>query len=297
MKSLQHLTELARRAYSGTSFVPETRATNIIAEFETMLNKDLESVPEYYQEKYAAKFEAEFKNWLHAKTRCISSMITGPARFPVERARKYSNWADGHYNDFMYWRGRILKALARSERKKTALTEFEKATNDLRMCRINHELMKNANAIIRKYKGTEACKPFLVDLGLDDKAINEILNPRESYYSKGYQTFYLTNNLANIKRLEERVKMLTKKEEMKATIETGAKSIPEITINGARIQQDYTDDRLKIFFDGKPAQNVINELKKSGFKWSPHMQCWCRKNTTNAVYAAKYICTNELKAA
>ncbi len=88
--------------------------------------------------------------------------------------------------------------------------------------------------------------------------------------------------------------MLQAKEVMKVKIEEGA-DIPEITINGAIIRKDFTDDRLKIIFDGKPAQNVITSLKQSGFRWSPFLKCWCRKLTPNAWWVAKKLCEQELK--
>lgn len=292
--SLQQHLQTAIRAYYWTSFDPEKRGASTLAGCEKMLNSDLQSVPENYQEKYIDKFTSKMLAWLHSESNCASSMIAGPARFPVQKMRKRRGWADNHYNEFMTWRKRVISKIQRSENKRNGPTELEKAVNDLAACKKNHETMKAANAIIRKAKGSDTCIPDLIALGIKEIDAHQLLHPKFDYYGKGYQTFYLTNNNANIKRLEERVKMLQSKEQMKEKIEAGA-ATPEITINGAIIRQDFADDRLKIIFDGKPAQNVINALKSSGFRWSPFLKCWCRKLTNDAGHAAKRICKTELQ--
>lgn len=291
---LSHHYKLAEQAYSGTSFSPERRAESTIKEHSNLLTADLAQVPDNYKEKYQSKFEGFFTAWLHSKSRCMSSMITGPARFPVARMQKYNQWEDNKYNEFMAWRKRILAALARSERKRKQGSELEQAIKNLEGRKKLQETMKKANAIIRKHKGANTCIPECVALGIDAGDIRKMLNPAYSFQNKGFQTFELSNNNANIKRLEDRVKQLQAKEAVKAQIEDGVKEMPEITINGVIILQDFTDDRIKLFFDGKPADNVRASLKSSGFRWSPFLKCWCRKLTNNATYVAKLICTNDV---
>jgi len=49
------------------------------------------------------------------------------------------------------------------------------------------------------------------------------------------------------------------------------------------------DDRVKIFHESKPESNIIIELKKNGFRWSPNWKCWCRKHTGNAISVTKNL--------
>lgn len=287
--------QAAYRAFYNLSFSPDKRATSTIKEFSDMLTADLPNVPENYKAKYQSKFEGYFTGWLHSKSRCASSMITGPARFPVARMQKYNQWEDNKYNEFMAWRKRILAALARSERKRTQGSELERATANLNACKKNHEIMKSANAIIRKHKGQDTAIPHLQELGISVSDANLLLHPRETYYGPGYRTFELSNNNANIKRLEQRVKELTAKEAIKQSIEDGSKVIADVVINGAIIRRDFLDDRLKVIFDGKPADNVRKALKDHGFNWSRFLNAWCRKLTTNAYYAAEKILKTELQ--
>lgn len=290
---LNHHYDLAYRAYCGTSFSPERGAQSNVKEISDMLEADLLQVPENYKVKYQSKFEGFYTSWLHSKTRCMSTMITGPANFPAERMKKYNQWEDNKYNDFMAWRKRILAALARSERKRTQGSELEQAVNNLAEAKRIHAGIKAASTILRKTKTKDAAILVLKEANLwDDK----IVITGDVYIERyGLTLWGLTNALSKVKRLEQRVKELQAKEDVKEQIQQGTKEIPEITINGAIIRQDFTDNRLKIIFEDKPAPHVIAALNKSGFNWSRFMGCWCRKLTNNAVYAAKMICTQELQ--
>ena len=43
---------------------------------------------------------------------------------------------------------------------------------------------------------------------------------------------------------------------------------------GAEIVAAPADNRARILFDGKPSQEVISDLKKSGWRWSPSNGAW-----------------------
>ena len=46
------------------------------------------------------------------------------------------------------------------------------------------------------------------------------------------------------------------------------------------------DNRLQVFFDGKPDEATRTELKISGFRWAPSVGAWQRQLTDNAIRAA-----------
>ena len=52
-----------------------------------------------------------------------------------------------------------------------------------------------------------------------------------------------------------------------------------------RVERDLKDNRLNIFFDDVPEQEVRIFLKKNGFKWSPHIGAWTRLLNDNAEQA------------
>ncbi len=60
-----------------------------------------------------------------------------------------------------------------------------------------------------------------------------------------------------------------------------------ITFDGGTITIE--NDRVCIRHDHKPEKAVMDSLRGSGFRWSPHMVCWCRKHTLQAIMDAKRI--------
>jgi len=83
----------------------------------------------------------------------------------------------------------------------------------------------------------------------------------------------LTNNNANIKRLQGRIKQLEK-----------ARSI-EIDDHFPKGEHAYIsdDDKIVIEFGYKPDEATRKILKSNAFKWSSYRTAWVRKLTGNAA--------------
>ncbi len=87
---MENLRQTAERAYAGISFSPEARAESVVASHASFCAGLRDACGENSElfETLKAKYEKKLSAWLDAKSRTISPMITGPARFPVERNRK-----------------------------------------------------------------------------------------------------------------------------------------------------------------------------------------------------------------
>ena len=55
---------------------------------------------------------------------------------------------------------------------------------------------------------------------------------------------------------------------------------------GGRVGRSREDNRLRVFFDGKPDADTRAELKSNGFRWAPSVGAWQRQLTDNAIRAA-----------
>lgn len=93
----------------------------------------------------------------------------------------------------------------------------------------------------------------------------------------------LTNNNAKIKA---RQSYINRQEKIAQRIEDKG-AITKFEYRGGEIVQDLESQRINILFDGKPSQEIINEVKSHGFKWSPRFSQWTRKLTPNAVYSVR----------
>jgi hypothetical protein len=83
-----------------------------------------------------------------------------------------------------------------------------------------------------------------------------------------------------IKRLADKLKVMHSRVARKETFEP-------ITFDGGTITIE--NDRVCVRHDHKPDKTVMDALRSSGFRWSPHMVCWCRKHTLQAIMDAKRI--------
>jgi uncharacterized protein YdcH (DUF465 family) len=94
------------------------------------------------------------------------------------------------------------------------------------------------------------------------------------------ESWELSNLGAQIRSVKERIKQLQNMAQMVDD---------EKEINGVRVVTSTDENRLQLFFDGKPAVELRQELKSNGFKWSSSRGCWQRMISNSANAAAERI--------
>jgi hypothetical protein len=99
------------------------------------------------------------------------------------------------------------------------------------------------------------------------------------YHPEPYPAYSLTNLAANIKRVRERIAVLERR-----PAETVEKQIGDV-----RVVEDAQENRVMLFFPGKPDEKVRSDLRSNGFKWSPTRGAWVRMLTNAARYQAQRI--------
>ena len=85
------------------------------------------------------------------------------------------------------------------------------------------------------------------------------------------------NNNAEIRRVKARIEQLSKQAQQ---------DFSGWEFDGGRVEMNREDNRLQVFFDGKPDADTRAELKSSGFRWAPSAGAWQRQLTDNAIRAA-----------
>ena len=91
------------------------------------------------------------------------------------------------------------------------------------------------------------------------------------------ESYQLTNNNAEIRRVKARIEQLSKQAQQEFS---------GWEFDGGRVEMNREDNRLQVFFDGKPDADTRAELKSSGFRWAPSVGAWQRQLTDNAIRAA-----------
>lgn len=148
------------------------------------------------------------------------------------------------------------------------------------------ETMKTVNKIIRKYDVKDdaqkkICFEEILKTGLfkKEETIWKILTPN-CFNGYGFERFELTNNLAKIKQAQKRVEELKAKRSQITT---------EKIVGEIRIVENVEENRLQLFFPGKPADDIRAKLKSWGFRWSPFNGCWQAFLNNRAKYAVKQL--------
>ncbi len=139
--------------------------------------------------------------------------------------------------------------------------------------------MKAVNAAHKKYLKDPAS---LEKSDLHKELKNKIrtYEPQYSWEPHPYPPYALQNNNANIRRMKERCKTLA----ATADDETTTK-----TVNGVEVVDNVEENRLQLFFDGKPSEQIRATLKSNGFRWSRYNMAWQRQRGNNAAWAAERV--------
>lgn len=158
-------------------------------------------------------------------------------------------------------------------------TAPEQLDEKIRQAERRQELMKTANAVLRRKWTNEQKLEKLWELGLPKSTCEKLLQP-DDMKRIGFPQYLLTNNLANINRMRQRLKGL---------VNERGKDTKEVPFAGGRVVDNAEDNRVQIFFDEKPGAEMIKKLKARGFHWAPSIQAWQRQRTNNARYDAGEI--------
>jgi len=140
----------------------------------------------------------------------------------------------------------------------------------------NHDKMKEGNKRIAQARktGEDITLYLMNDFDIPPHRISHTLK----------FGFYLTNNNANMRRVEDRIKELEIKDQKANT--TGEK---EFLFDGYKVVYNYEADRIQVIHNTKPAPEIITECKRNGFKWSPRFGAWQRNLNANGIWAAERL--------
>ena len=154
----------------------------------------------------------------------------------------------------------------------------EKLVDKIERLKKRQGVMKRANQLIRK-----ADREGLADLGFSEETITKLFS--QDYAGRvGFPNYALTNNLANIRRLEKRLAAIQNTQNDETT--------EERFTNGVCLVDNVEANRLQIFSPEIPSEEIRRGLKRNGFHWSPTVGAWQRHRSNHAMYLAKLILTN-----
>lgn len=152
-----------------------------------------------------------------------------------------------------------------------------KLTEKLKGLQEKQEYMKAVNAYYRKHGTCHGME------GMSDERaerIDQAIKDGPSWSRVPFSSISLSYNNREIHRTQNRIKTLTDAKEI---------GYSGWTFEGGRVEANMEKNRLQIFFDEIPGEDVRKELKGWGFRWARSEGAWQRQLTDNAIYAASRI--------
>jgi hypothetical protein len=290
-------------ASAGISFDPEKRgdmhareyASTLATDYETLSNEakteEKRAILEVEFARYRQGYKARTLAYLRSKGRCVSPMIAGPSRFPARRMEKRFAVCDNRLNELCDFRQRALTAIRKTLhpelrpimagdydaldrlREKLAEAGTEQAT----MRAVNSAIRRNAKA------GRDAQIAAILEASPDlGTAAAALLLQPDCLGRIGYADYELSNNNANIRRMRVRLELLSRNKAAAPTTLRGE--------SGVLYEDCPVDNRMRLFFPGKPDVAIRDRLKSHGFRWSPSLGCWqAYRNSRSLGHAAQFI--------
>lgn len=317
--------ELAERAFHAQSFNPERRGAMVIVDYAQRCERFLSDLEakilaaksngaklvndgdyKNFLEEQFTDFQTIiaqcFTDYIHAESSCMSSMVTGPARFPVEKNRKRMNSAHNKYEAISAKEKSLMKRALKiilpdgdgMTIKSDAGNAREQLESKIEALKKEQVQRKAINAMVRTVypKGclksgatesdiTQLIEKLILTFDLDKTAAKNLLNPDRSYGRViPYADFTLRNRNQEIKRYESRLVEQKRLDEERSSCEFGA-----TLENGVKYELSE-DNKIVIHFGFKPDDETRKILKANAFKFSRYRDsAWVRKHTLNAQYA------------
>lgn len=228
---------------------------------------------------YARKLAANMNKGYEITARVPSIMIAGGSNFPVRKKEKQNAAADKNMEEYREIQGLLDKIRSTgmggiSADDPNAVSKLESKLAKLEQAQ---ETMKAVNAYYRKNKTLDGCPH------LSPEQIEKLKASMSGSYRanpKPFESYQLSNNNAEIRRLKNRITALTRRKEL---------GYVGWEFDGGRVEANTADNRLQIFFDEKPDKEIREELKGNGFRYAPSAEAWQRQLNDNAIYAADCI--------
>lgn len=242
---------------------------------DPMYHEKIDSLLDTYARKLAANMNHSFA----IDARVPSILIAGGSNFPVRQKEKQNAARDSNMQEWQYIQGLLDKIRSTGmggirQDDPQAIPKLEKKLAGLEKAQ---ETMKAVNAYYRKHGTLDGC-PHLSPENLEK--LKAAMVSGWHYEKKPFQSWELSNNSAEIRRIRQRIDSLTRARE---TVYVGWE------FEGGHVEANREQSRLQVFFDGKPDADTRQQLKEHGFRWAPSVGAWQRLLNENAYYAADRI--------
>lgn len=229
---------------------------------------------------YARKLAENINKDHVIAARCPSTLIAGPANFPVRKKEKQNRAAEANMEEWKQIQGLLdkIKGTGMGGISSDDANAIQKLREKLAQREREQEEMKAVNAFYRKHGTLDGC-PSLAPEEAERLKASMARSWRAA--PKPYESYLLSNNNQTIRSIKARISELEEKQ--------GSPAQEGWSFDGGRVVMNQEENRVQILFDGKPDADIRSELKHAGFRWAPSQGAWQRMLNRDGIYAAKTI--------
>lgn len=305
-------------ASGWSSLDPERSARVYTNAFQSIYNKYVADVPADKVEAFDNFFNKKLDEIVSLRSHTANWAVTGSGGISASKARKLNAASDRYMEKAANFESEIsdfVKKLNRSARR----AEFVQMSNEERSDERFNELKKGIDYIVasrdllKKMKKDKSIIPtlkryetYLRMYGTPEMAEAETLRmtqyninlDKSGLYDKILREYNNGNNLTVNRVLDylkdkdiftEKHKVWNLRKEIENQPDFVSVDNSKKSFDGAKVIENRELDRVQIKFDGIPSEDCRNDLKSSGFRWSPYYKVWQRKLTSQAVSMAYQI--------
>ena len=228
---------------------------------------------------YARKLAVNMNHGYEIDARVPSILIAGGSNFPVRQKEKQNAARDSNMQEWQYIQGLLDKIRSTGmggirQDDPQAIPKLQKKLDGLEKAQ---ETMKAVNAYYRKHGTLDGC-PHLSPENIEN--LKADMASGWHYEKKPFQSWELSNNNAEIRRVRQRIESLTRASEV---------AYVGWEFDGGHVEANRDQGRLQVFFDGKPEADARQQLKENGFRWASSVGVWQRLLNDNAYRASDRI--------
>lgn len=154
---------------------------------------------------------------------------------------------------------------------------LQKLTDKLSRLKDTQAMMKKVNAYYRKHQTCRGCEGISPEQAAE---LDEGMANAHSWETAPYPPYLLSNLNQEIHRIEKRIEQLSHVKEG---------GFQGWEFDGGEVVANMEKNRLQVFFDSIPPEEVRTALKGHGFRWARSEGAWQRQLSQNAIYSARRI--------
>lgn len=273
-------------SYHWSSFNPESAAEYDEKLFRNAYYKIIAELPENRKADFTQKFIAKVYEIARLNAAAPSAAVTGRGGITAKKAAKYNAANDRYMQaraDFSEWLNNYAERAAKIEERerKAAMNVEERRDERFEVIKKDIDyfsaLLKN-RAQVPSYRISNARQNLQSKLETEAYKGNVETITKLLDYMRPLNVFTNRSSVWQLADLAQRRRAKYQKAE-KAFEEQNADENADY-----KIEFDENEDRVKIYFNGIPSENIRTWLKQHNFRWSPRNKAWQRQITVDSRY-------------